>query len=199
MSSIDILQKYEYLTGEDLGQRPSVHEKTRFEYSPLGMSLSKSFKKDNVKNIAKSESDFNYDTNYKFYRFCKQYDEFEEISLDSKYNRINEFNKGLDKFKALKPIKPEMQLKKGRIMKNVDELYEKYYNDYKNGFDNDDELREAKKKKFDYKQFELFDKTDKKLKLDEETEECFKEIEDRVVDKKRFMEYFSFRNCILLH
>ena len=72
------------------------------------MSLSKLFKKDNVKNIAKSESDFNYDTNYKFYRFYKQYDEFEEISLDSKQNRINEFDKGLDKFKALRPIKPEM-------------------------------------------------------------------------------------------
>ena len=53
-------------------------------------------------------------------------------------------------------------------MKNVDELYEKYYNAYKNDFDND-ELIEAKKKKIDYKQFELFDKTDKKLTLDAET------------------------------
>ena len=32
-------------------------------------------------------------------------------------------------------------------MKNVDELYEKCYNAYKNDFDNDDELSEAKKKK----------------------------------------------------
>ena len=54
-------------------------------------------------------------------------------------------------------------------MKNVDELYEKYYNAYKNDYDNDDELSEGKKKKFDYKQFELFDKTDKKLTLDGET------------------------------
>ena len=54
-------------------------------------------------------------------------------------------------------------------MKNVDELYEKYYNAYKNDYDNDDELSEGKKKKFDYKQFELFDKTDKKLKLNGET------------------------------
>ena len=54
-------------------------------------------------------------------------------------------------------------------MKNVDELYEKYYNAYKNDYDNDDELSEAKKKIFDYKQFELFDKTDKKLKIDGET------------------------------
>ena len=84
-------------------------------------------------------------------------------------------------------------------MKNVDELYEKYYNDYKNGFDNDDELKETKKKKFDYKQFELFDKTDRKLNLDEETEECFKEIEDRVVHKKRFMEYFSYEPAALVN
>ena len=112
LSSEDLLEKYEYLTGEDLGHRPSVLEKTKFEYSPLGMSLSKSFKKDNVKNIAKSESNFNYDTNYNVYRFYKVYDEFQEMSLDSKYNRIKEFNKLLIKFKAFKPKNPKTQLKK---------------------------------------------------------------------------------------
>ena len=29
------LEKYEYLTGEDLGLRPSTIEQTKFEYSPL--------------------------------------------------------------------------------------------------------------------------------------------------------------------
>ena len=53
-------------------------------------------------------------------------------------------------------------------MKNIDELYKKYYNAYKNDYDTD-ELNEAKKKKIDYKQFELFDKTDKKSKLYGET------------------------------
>ena len=46
----------------------------------------------------KSESDFNYDSNYKFYKFYKGYDEFEEMSLDSKHNKIKEFNKLLIKF-----------------------------------------------------------------------------------------------------
>ena len=55
-------------------------------------------------------------------------------------------------------------------MKNVDELYEKYYNSYKSNFDNDDQLSEAKNKKINYKQFELFNKTDKKLTLDGETQ-----------------------------
>ena len=84
MSSKDLLEKFEYLTGEDLGHRPSALEKTKFAYSLLGMSLSKSFKKDNVKNIANSKSDFNYYSNYSFYKFHKSYDEFEEMSLDSK-------------------------------------------------------------------------------------------------------------------
>ena len=120
LSSKDLLEKYEYLTGEDLGHRPSVLEKTKFAYSLLDMSLSKSFKKDNVKNIENKENDFNYDSNYKFYKFYKQYDEFEEMSLDSKHNKIKEFNKKLNKIKVLKPIKSETQLKKDRIMKNVD-------------------------------------------------------------------------------
>ena len=107
LSSKDLLEKYEYLTGEDLERRPSVLEKTKFEYSPLGMSLSKSFKKDTVKDIANRESDFNYDSKHSFYRFYKEYDEFEEMSLDSKCNRIKEFNKLLIKFKALKPKNPQ--------------------------------------------------------------------------------------------
>ena len=157
------------MTGEDLGHRPSVLENTKFEYSPLGMSLCKSFKKDSVKHIAKSESDFNYDGKYKFYRFYKQYDEFEVMSLNYEHNNTKEFKRLLNNFKNLKPKKQETQLKKERIMKNVDELYEKYCNDYKNDFDNDDGLSEAKKKKFDYKQFELFNKADKMLTLDGET------------------------------
>ena len=61
LSSKDFLEKCKYLSGEDLGHRPSVLEKIKVKYSPLGMSLSRSFKKDNFKNIATSKSDFNYD------------------------------------------------------------------------------------------------------------------------------------------
>ena len=121
------LDKYEYLTGEDLSLKPSTVEKKIFEYSPLGMSLSKAFKKDQVKSVAQSRSDFNYDSNHAFYRLYKGYDEFEEMSLDSKCNRMKEFNKLLISFKNLKrkqtkkPKKQETQLKKEQIMENVDE------------------------------------------------------------------------------
>ena len=52
------------------------------------MLLNRVFKKDEVKSVAKSKSDFNYDGKHTFYRFYKGYDEFEEIPLVSKYNRM---------------------------------------------------------------------------------------------------------------
>ena len=35
------LDKYEYLTGEDLGYKPDVVQKAKFEYSPLGQVFNK--------------------------------------------------------------------------------------------------------------------------------------------------------------
>ena len=52
-------------------------------------------------------------------------------------------------------------------MKNVDELYKNYYNAYKSDFDTNDELTEDKKKKFNYKQFEIDDMINKESKLTE--------------------------------
>ena len=83
MSSKDLFEKYEYLISEDLGHKPSVFEKSKFEYSPLGMSLSEAFKKGNTRSVAKIKGDFNYDSKHTFYRFYKRYNEFKEISLDS--------------------------------------------------------------------------------------------------------------------
>ena len=37
----DELEKYEYLTGEDLGYKPDVVQKAKFEYSPLGKIFNK--------------------------------------------------------------------------------------------------------------------------------------------------------------
>ena len=43
------LEKYEYLTGEDLGLKPSTVEQTKFEYSPLGKIFNKGLSKDDQK------------------------------------------------------------------------------------------------------------------------------------------------------
>ena len=55
-------------------------------------------------------------------------------------------------------------------MENVDKLHKKYYSSYESDYDIDDKLNKPKKK-FDYKQFELVDKTDKEIKLNEETKD----------------------------
>ena len=39
--SSDELEKYEYFTGEDLGYKPDVVQKAKFEYSPLGQVFHK--------------------------------------------------------------------------------------------------------------------------------------------------------------
>ena len=43
------LDKYEYLTGEDLGLKPSTVEQARFEYSPLSRVFNKGLKKEEKK------------------------------------------------------------------------------------------------------------------------------------------------------
>ena len=68
------LRKYEYLTGEDLGYRPSVLEQTKFDYSPLGKVFNKGLddkddKKEGLlkrlKNIEKNRNINNNDKNKK--------------------------------------------------------------------------------------------------------------------------------------
>ena len=47
--SSKILDKYELLTGEDLGLKPSTIEQTKFEYSPLGKIFNKGLSEDDKK------------------------------------------------------------------------------------------------------------------------------------------------------
>ena len=55
LSSKNLLDKYEYLTGEDLGYKPNVFEKAKFEYSPLGMVLTNNTKSKTNKNRVDSK------------------------------------------------------------------------------------------------------------------------------------------------
>ena len=43
------LDKYELLTGEDLGLKPSTIEQSKFEYSPLGKIFNKGFSEEDKK------------------------------------------------------------------------------------------------------------------------------------------------------
>ena len=43
------MDKYEYLTGEDLDYKPSTVERAKFEYSPLGKFLNKGLEQEDKK------------------------------------------------------------------------------------------------------------------------------------------------------
>ena len=69
--SFNNFDKYEYLTGEDLGLKPSTVEQAKFEYSPLGKVSTKGLDKDDhkdglfkrLKNIEKNQNSNNNDKN----------------------------------------------------------------------------------------------------------------------------------------
>ena len=49
LSSEDLLEKYEYVPGEDLGHKSSVFEYVRLQYFPLGNIFTKELDKDDKK------------------------------------------------------------------------------------------------------------------------------------------------------
>ena len=93
------LKKYEYLTGEDLGYKPSVSKQAKFDYSPLSNIFTKELNIDDqkeglskrlgnikdkneellnsfsiankVSKAAENQSDYNYDNTFAFYEFYK--------------------------------------------------------------------------------------------------------------------------------
>ena len=93
------LDKYEYLTGEDLGHRPSTVEQARFEYSPLSkflnMGLKEEVKKEGrlkiLKNIVgKNEQQLKTIE----YQRNKKFNAIKNINIGSKEPKvINYFNK----------------------------------------------------------------------------------------------------------
>ena len=121
------MDKYEYLTGEDLGLKPNTIEQATFEYSPLDKIFNKGLHKDGqkeglfkrLKNIEdkneeqlkllsntnktgsykENESDYNYDNNFAFYNFYRDFQNFKYRSIESKYNDISNFYKTLNEFK----------------------------------------------------------------------------------------------------
>ena len=121
------LDKYELLTGEDLDLKPSTVAQAKFEYSPLGKIFNKGLSEDDkkeglfkrLKNIEdkneeqlkllsntnktssyiKNESDYNYDSNFAFYKFYRDFQSFKDRSLESENNDISQFHRVLNEFK----------------------------------------------------------------------------------------------------
>ena len=91
------MEKYEYLTGEDLGYKLGIIQRTKFEYSPLGEAFNKASKKDDKnKNVINNSNDLPYSSVHNFKKYGLP--NFNEISsMDSKLDTINKFYKDLIK------------------------------------------------------------------------------------------------------
>ena len=106
------MDKYEYLTGEDLGYKPDVIQRAKREYSPLGEAFNKVFKKDNQnKKVIKHDNDLVYNSVHNFNKYSVS--SFDEISsIDSKFDTINKFYKDLLKLNDVKSQNKNTKQKK---------------------------------------------------------------------------------------
>ena len=137
------LDKYEYLTGEDLGYKPDALTQGKFEYSPLGKTLTfGSTKEDKKEGVLKRLANINktnnlsnlrgintniYPRDIDYYqlnkdkidtqRFYEAYNILE--SLEEKFFKINEFYKKIENFKNDDNILSDDINKKTRILNNT--------------------------------------------------------------------------------
>ena len=180
------LDKYEYLTGEDLGYKPDALTQTKLEYSPLGKTLTFGSTKDDKKegllkrlaNINKVNNLSNlrgintniYPRDIDYYRLNKDkidrrrfYDAYNKLeSLEEKFFMINEFYKNIEKFKNDDNILSDDTNKKNRFLNNTSIVYNNLLKRYKEEYlEKYKQHNEEWKKKYDYKNFN--DLTDDKI------------------------------------
>ena len=151
------MEKYEYLTGEDLGYKADVIQRAKFEDSPLGEAFNKVSKKDDKnKKVIKHDNDLVYNSVHDFNKYSVS--SFNEISsADSEFDTINKFYKYLLKLKDVKSQNKTTKQKKITVLKNASLLYnlwiDMYKKEYEQVFENKDENW---RKKHDYKNLKDF-------------------------------------------
>ena len=93
------LDKYEYLTGEDLGLKPSTVEQAKFEYSPLGKIFNKGLDKDDQKEG--------------LFKRLKNIENAQKSKINSKIRKIMKVMKIMKMMKTKKMVKiMKMRIKK---------------------------------------------------------------------------------------
>ena len=99
------LKNWINLTGEDLGYKPRVLEKAKFEYSLIGEAFKNNkakSKKDKIIKKDKRNKKLNCNSQHTFSKF-KDISDFKEMLLNSMYKKLNEFFKNINGFKKLIP------------------------------------------------------------------------------------------------
>ena len=175
------LEKYEYLTGEDLGLKPSTVEQAKFEYSPLGKIFNKGLnEEDKKKEILKrlenikdkndellntinttnkgpkikiniQSKNLIYDNKHSFVKY-KDFDDIKELSLDSLSKKLNKFNDEIISLKNVASRNKEKKELKNKVLSNAENLYNKLYYIYKDKYNKEINILDIKnKEKLDYK------------------------------------------------
>ena len=200
------MDKYEYLTGEDLGIKPSTAQQAKFEYSPLGKIFSKGLSEDDKKegilkrlgnikdkndellntfnkNNKSSKNKINnqskkliYNTEHSFAKLWNT-DNIKKLSLDSMFNLMREYH---NKFTSLNNLVPQTENNKKlkqEVSINAGNIYNELYYKYKNKYNKKINCLDTKNWiKLDYKKLRLTD--DYQYPSEEEQEEKQKEKQE---------------------
>ena len=155
------LDKYEYLTGEDLGYKPSVVEKAKFEYSPLGMVLNNNTKskanKNKMNNQNNQDKNLLYNSQHSFVKF-KDIGELKKLSLNSTHKKLVDFYKKLTKLKKVSPQTKTNEDLKEKVLVSVGDIFNELYYIYNDKYNEEiNSLNTKDTKKIDYKKLRLTD------------------------------------------
>ena len=181
------LDKYESLTGEDLGIKSSTIEQAKFEYFALGKIFNKGLSEDDKKegilkrleNIKdKNDELLNtinttnkapknkiniqsknliYDNKHSFVKY-KDIDDIKELSLDSMYKKLNKFNDEIISLMNVSSRKQEKKELKDKVLTNAKNLYNQLYYIYKDKYNKEiNSLDTENRTRLDYKKLRLSD------------------------------------------
>ena len=131
------LDKYKYLTGEDLNYKPSTAEQAKLDYSALGMVLTNNAKsktnKNKVDNQSKQNKNLIYNSQHSFEKF-EDIGEFKKLSLYSMHKKLNHFHKKFTKLKNVAPQTKTNENLKEKVLDNVGDVFNELYYIYKDKY-----------------------------------------------------------------
>ena len=157
------LDKYEYLTGEDLGLKPSTVEQAKCEYSPLGKIFNKGLSEDdkkegilkrleNIKDknneLLKTFSTTNkssrnktsnqskkliYNAGHSFAKL-RNIDDIKNLSLNSMFTLMREYHKNFTSLNNIVGQTENNKELKQEVLINAGDLYNELYYIYKNKY-----------------------------------------------------------------
>ena len=178
------LDKYKYLTGEDLGLKLSTVEETKFEYSPLGKVFNKGVSEEDrkeglLKRLEKikdkneellnkfnttskasknkiniQNKNLTYDSKHSFVKY-KDIEDIKELSLDSMYKKLNKYDE-ITSLNNNNPRKKNTKELKNEVLSNVRDLYNELCYIYKGKYSKEINSIDTKnREKLDYKKLRL--------------------------------------------